>query len=89
MNSNDAEQQWRRELNARFSSHTDDVAGPGYQPDSLAVGRCNLGRFGPGASSLVSVEPAGPCKPGGCPGLVTKAAICELAPMLCRMQVAL
>lgn len=39
MNTNDAEQQWRRELNARFSSHTDNVAGPGYQPDSLAVGK--------------------------------------------------
>ena len=39
VHADNAEQHGRRELNARFSGHTDDIAGPGYQPDSLAVGK--------------------------------------------------
>jgi hypothetical protein len=38
MHADDTEEHWGGELNARRASHTDDFAGPGYQPDSLAVG---------------------------------------------------
>jgi hypothetical protein len=44
VHADNAEQHGRRELNARFSGHADDIAGPGYQPDSLAVGKVHLVR---------------------------------------------
>jgi hypothetical protein len=38
VDADDTEKHRRGELNARRASHANDFAGPGYQPDSLAVG---------------------------------------------------
>lgn len=39
MDADDTKQERRCELHARLAGHADDFAGPGYQPDSLAVGQ--------------------------------------------------